>query len=117
MVEDIKLPEIALVFGTGHGPCQALADDLEQCVFLVDAGGRYLSVNRGFGQWLGRPDSEIVGRTVFDLWPRSLAERYAADNRRVLGGDRVEVEENRPRNRQLRTVRTVKIPPVVTAEK
>jgi PAS domain S-box-containing protein len=94
----------------GIGPYRALAESLEQCVFLLDAEGRYLAVNRSFCQWLGLSEAEVLGRGPLDLWPAPLAEAYAAADRRALAGERVEREEQRPRGRQTRTVRTLRVP-------
>jgi PAS domain S-box-containing protein len=94
----------------GIGAYRALAESLEQCVFLLDAQGRYLAVNRSFRQWLGLSEREVLGRGPWELWPTGLADGYAADDRRALAGERVEREEQRPRGRQTRTVRTVKVP-------
>jgi two-component system, cell cycle sensor histidine kinase and response regulator CckA len=94
----------------GIGPYRALAESLDQCVFLLDADGRYLAVNRSFRLWLGLAEAEVLGRGPRDLWPAPLGEVYATDDRRALAGERVEREEQRPRGRQTRTVRTVKVP-------
>ncbi len=97
-------------FRDGIGPYRALAESLEQCVYLLDAEGRYLAVNRSFRQWLGLSEAEVLGRNSRDLWPGPLGEGYADDDRRALAGERVEREEQRPRGRQTRTVRTVLVP-------
>ena len=88
----------------------ALAEAIDRCVFFKDRGNRYLLVNTAFRHWLGHPDAEVVGRTVFDVWPPAVAEALADDDRRVLAGERVEKEEQRPNAHELRTLKTVKIP-------
>ena len=89
---------------------RALADRTDECVFLTDRQGRYVAVNGAFVRWVGRPESEILGRTAFDLWPGPLAESDAADDRRVLDGENVERDEQRPCGAETRQVRTVRIP-------
>ena len=49
-----------------------------------DAEGRYLYVNRGFAERVGRRTRDIVGRTVQDLFAPELASSYAAQDRDVL---------------------------------
>jgi PAS domain S-box-containing protein len=61
-------------------------------------------------RWLGRPETEILGRTVFELWPPSFAEREVAENQRALWGERVEHEGERPREGQPVPVRLLKAP-------
>ena len=89
---------------------RALADRTDECVFLTDRQGRYVALNGAFVRWVGRPESEILGRTAFDLWPGPLAESDAADDRRVLDGENVERDEQRPCGAETRQVRTVRIP-------
>jgi len=67
---------------------QALANQLEftaglietipNPVFYKDAEGRYLGCNKAFESFLGTPRENFVGKSVFDLSPRELAERYHA---------------------------------------
>ncbi len=53
--------------------------------FLKDLAGRYLAVNQSLVERCGlREKRELVGRHVRDIFPRELAERYAAQDKRVL---------------------------------
>jgi PAS domain S-box-containing protein len=92
-------------------PCadafSALAEAVDRCVFVKDTSGRYTRVNAAFCRWLGRPEAEILGRTVFDVWPPSVAESLDAADSRALAGELVEREECRPNGREMRTLRTV----------
>ncbi len=53
-------------------------------VFFKDAGGRYLGCNEAFSKILGVTPEEIVGKTVFDLWPADLAEVYFRQDNALL---------------------------------
>jgi PAS domain S-box-containing protein len=79
-------------------------------VFFKDTTSRYLHINPAFCRWLGRREKDVVGKSIYDLWPPAVAEALAADDRRVLDGDCVEKEEPRPNPRELRTLKTVKMP-------
>ncbi|MGF1647190.1 MAG: helix-turn-helix domain-containing protein [Kineosporiaceae bacterium] len=46
--------------------------------------GRYVFVNGGFLRRVGRPREDVVGATVFDLFPLELARSYAAQDDRLL---------------------------------
>jgi PAS domain S-box-containing protein len=96
--------------GIGEAAFYALADSLDDCVFITDRHGCYLAVNRAFACWVGRPADEIVGRTAFDLWPQRCAEIDFRDGQCALDGERDEREEQRPRGAETRTVRTTRAP-------
>ena len=49
-----------------------------------DTSGRYLYVNRGFAERVGRRARDIVGRTVEDFFAPELAGSYAAQDAEVL---------------------------------
>lgn len=53
-------------------------------VFVKDAEGRYLECNEEFSKIVGVPVEDIRGKTVFDLWPREMAERYHAQDMAML---------------------------------
>jgi PAS domain S-box-containing protein len=90
---------------------RALVENLEQSIFLKDADLRFVAANGPFCQGLGRPESEVVGRTDYDFYPRELADKYRADDLLVLrDGQRLELEEQNLAAGRLRTVRVVKTP-------
>ena len=45
-------------------------------VFYKDISKRYLGCNKAFEHLLQQPRSEIIGKTVFDLGPKKIAEKY-----------------------------------------
>ncbi|MEM1332637.1 MAG: helix-turn-helix domain-containing protein [Actinomycetota bacterium] len=61
----------------------ATVPDVMFCVKAPD--GRYLSANRAFARraGVGGP-GDVVGRTAHDLFPSELADRYEAQDRRLL---------------------------------
>jgi len=90
---------------------RSLVENLEQSVFLKDRDLSFVAVNQPFCRSVSKTEAEIVGRTDYDLYPRRLAEKYRADDHRVLEqGQRVEVEEQSLIAGQPRTVRIVKTP-------
>jgi PAS domain S-box-containing protein len=90
---------------------RTLIENLEQGIFLKDRDLRFVAVNRFFSQGLGLPESAIVGKNDFEFYPRHLAEKYQADDRRVLTeGRRLDLEEQNISNGQTRTVRVIKTP-------
>jgi PAS domain S-box-containing protein len=72
----------------------SLVETLPQSILRKDLEGRFTFVNRRFCTELGRRYEEIVGRTDFDFFPRELAEKYRADDRRVIeSGQAIDVVE------------------------
>jgi PAS domain S-box-containing protein len=53
-------------------------------VFFKDAEGRYTGCNRAFEDFIGRPRTEIIGKTVYDIAPAELAEMYSRKDLEIL---------------------------------
>ncbi len=90
---------------------RSLVENLEQSIFLKDRDLSFVAVNQPFCRSVNKTAEEIVGRTDYDLYPRRLAEKYRADDHRILDqGQRVENEEQSLIAGTPRTVRIVKTP-------
>ena len=88
---------------------RSLIENLSQGIALKDQELRYAVVNSPFCNGLARDEAAIIGMTDFDLYPRPQAEKYFADDRRVLAeGQRVETEQEMRVGDKPRTVRVVK---------
>lgn len=90
----------------------SVLDSLGQCVFVKDRALRYVRANRAFCQSLGAAaPKDVVGKDDFAFYPRALAEKFRADDRRVLlDGNRSEGDEQTVWSGKVRTVRIVKTP-------
>src|ERR1044071_7679248 len=62
----------------------AILDNTPAVVYLKDLEGRYLFVNRRFQELTGRTREEMIGKTVFDVTRRDLAEIAEGQRQRVL---------------------------------
>jgi PAS domain S-box-containing protein len=90
---------------------RTLIENLEQNIFLKDRHLRFVAVNQVFCRQIGLPEQDIIGKTDFDFYPAHLAEKYQADDRRILAeGKRLELEEQNFSDGRLRTVRVIKTP-------
>jgi signal transduction histidine kinase len=69
----------------------SLVESLPLSVFRKDARGRFTFANQTFCTTMGLRAEQIVGRTDHDFLPHAMAERYRADEQRVL--DRGTIEE------------------------
>ena len=62
-----------------------LVESLPASILRKDAEGRFTFGNRLFHEALGVTKSEnLVGKTDLDFFPKELAEKYRADDRRVM---------------------------------
>jgi PAS domain S-box-containing protein len=62
----------------------ALVETIPQLMLCKDLEGRFSFANGRYLAELGITLEEIKGKTDFDFYPRNLAEKYRADDRRVL---------------------------------
>ena len=71
---------------------QELFDRLPDVVFFIkDRQGRYTHANQTLVQRLGLGGREaVIGRSANELFPPRLGDGYAAQDRRVLAGGRIE---------------------------
>ncbi len=89
-----------------------LLDSMPGLTFFKDVNYKYIIVNQNFCDMLGYTKEEIIGKTDFDLMPRHVAEKYHADDIKVLNsGKELSVTEERTlvRGRYL-TIGTRKVP-------
>jgi PAS domain S-box-containing protein len=54
----------------------SLIESLPLPVFYKDTAGRYLGCNRLFEELIEKPREEIIGKSVFDMAPEGIAQRY-----------------------------------------
>ncbi len=90
---------------------RTLVENLQQCVFLKDTDLRFVSANSSFCKLIDRSLEQIVGKTDFDFFPENLAEKYQADDRRVIqSGDTLHLVEQNETPSGRRWVEVVKTP-------
>lgn len=81
----------------------SLVEHLPVCVYRIDLDGRITYGNSAYLQDVGRSLEELLGKTVFDLFPEEEARKYDADDRRVMETGQVfhDVEEHDVRGQTL----------------
>lgn len=96
---------------------RALIDNLPGKVFLKDINSVYVSCNENYAKDFGIKPGEIAGKTDLDLFPTYLAEKYRADDKRVMeSGETESIEEEYMvikdflRGAQKTIINTVKVP-------
>jgi PAS domain S-box-containing protein len=63
---------------------RTLLDTIPNPVFYKNRNGEYTGCNRAFEDFLGRPASEIIGKTVYDMGPKEIADKYFEKDRELL---------------------------------
>ena len=91
---------------------QSLVGNLPQCIMRKDCAGRFIFVNQRFAEMLHAPAEEILGKSDYDFYPTAMAEKFQADDQRVMAsGEMFEtIEENLTANGVLHDVQVLKIP-------
>ena len=73
---------------------QALLDNIPHMAWMKNTRGAFLAVNEAFARACGLERKEILGKTDRDVWPSEHAERYMADDLRIMAsGAKFFVEE------------------------
>lgn len=67
-----------------HAFLQSLLDALPTPVFFKDPAGRYQLLNKAFETQLGQKAEYLLGKSVFDIAPKHLAEKYHEMDRALL---------------------------------
>ncbi len=89
----------------------ALIDYTSSVIYMRDADGRYLLVNREYERLFDLRREDIVGLTDHDLFPREVADAFRENDRQALaGGVPIQMEEHAPGDDGVRTYLTVKWP-------
>jgi diguanylate cyclase (GGDEF)-like protein/PAS domain S-box-containing protein len=69
---------------------RTLVDALPDVIFTKDASGHFTMANRAAYTNSGfASEAEMLGKTVFDLYPHGMAEPYHADDMRTFAGESV----------------------------
>jgi two-component system, sensor histidine kinase and response regulator len=93
---------------------RTLIDLLPDMIYVKDLHGRYVLDNVAHLRFLGsKAAHEVVGKTVYDLYPRELAPIYEADDLQVLKSGQSLLgreEPNVDRAGQSRWINTSKVP-------
>lgn len=76
---------------------QLLLDTIPSPIFSKDAQGRYNLCNKAFQDYVGAPREELLGRTVFEVWPGELAEKYHKMDQAIMERPGMQIYESQVR--------------------
>lgn len=78
---------------------QGLIDAIPNPIFYKDMEGRYQGCNTTWLKYLGKTREEVLGKSVYDLNPKELADIYYAKDQEVYQQpDGIQVYESQVRN-------------------
>jgi PAS domain S-box-containing protein len=90
---------------------KTLLVNLPQRIFYKDKNSVYVSCNENYARDLKIKLEEIAGKTDYDFHPKDLAEKYRADDRKIMeSGKSEDIEEKYIKDGQETVVYTVKTP-------
>ena len=88
-----------------------VADNTTAVIYVKDADGRFLFINRRFEQLFHLTTEQIVGHTNHEIFPREIADAFRANDLQVLErNSTVEYEELAPHEDGLHTYLSIKFP-------
>ena len=70
----------------------AMINIVPDYLFVKDRNSRFILSNRVVAADLGLDVEDLLGRTDFDLHPEELAEKYFADEQRIMGSGKPEID-------------------------
>lgn len=90
---------------------RTLLENLPQKIFHKDRDSVYVSCNGNYARDLKIDPSKIAGKTDYEFFPRELAEKYRADDQRIItSGETADIEEEYIVDGKKVFVHTVKTP-------
>jgi PAS domain S-box-containing protein len=90
---------------------RTLVENLPQKIFHKNANGVYVACNENYARDLGIEPQEVAGKTDYQFFPKELAQKYRADDARILQlGHIEEFDEGYVKDGEDRVVHTVKVP-------
>jgi len=89
-VSEHKQTEAALRNSQIH--LKTIIDNVPAAVFLRDAGGRFILINRTYEEMYGVSNAKVLGKTLHDVFPKKEARQYAEHDARVIK-EKLVVEE------------------------
>ena len=90
---------------------RTLLENLPQRLFFKDKTLTYVSCNENYAQDLQINPDDLAGKTDYDLYPKELAKKYRADDKRIIESEKTEeIQERYVQDGKDFLVHTVKTP-------
>lgn len=109
--ELLKRQRIQKILEENEQQLQAVLNNSPAIIYLVDTDNKLLLVNTSYANRLSTTPEQLIGESIFSLWPADIAQRFAAQNQTVLQtGQLIELEEVVPLPDGIHTYITAKFP-------
>lgn len=90
---------------------RSLLDNLPQLIWQKDERFMYVTCNQALAGALGATPKDLIGKTDYDFYPAELADKYRADDLRIMASGHIEIyDEHWQQSGDIRYVHTTKIP-------
>lgn len=90
---------------------KTLVENIPQKIVMKDRKYRWVSINENFARDLGVRPKDVVGKVDHDLFPKEFADKYRADDVRIMEtGKTEEIEEKYLQEGRETWVNTIKTP-------
>jgi PAS domain S-box-containing protein len=90
---------------------RALVDNSTTCIYVKDAAGRYLLINRQYELLFHVSRADFVGRTDYDVFPEDVAHALRQNDLEVMQrNEAIEFEEVAPHDDGPHTYISIKVP-------
>ena len=68
---------------------KVLMETIPNPIFYKDAAGKYTGCNRAFEKYFGQPRDQFIGKTLYDIVPKEIADKYYQQDQELLnhGGE------------------------------
>lgn len=107
----LRIGEAEEALKASESRLQAILDHSPVIVYLKDIEGRYLLVNHRWETLFHLRRDQVLGKTVYDVFPKERADVFRANDRQVLQtGGPLEFEEVAPHDDGPHTYLSVKFP-------
>lgn len=76
--------EAAIALANQQALLRSLIDSVPDLIFFKDLNSNYLGCNKAFTEFVGRPESEQIGKSDFDFFDQDTAEFFRTKDRETL---------------------------------
>jgi PAS domain S-box-containing protein len=73
------------IHAIGHR-LQSVVNTIPDYIFYKDSDGRFLGCNKAFETLLGRSESELIGKTIYDFVPEERARYFSSQDKQAMAG-------------------------------
>lgn len=74
---------------------QEVLNAMPSPIFYKDMEGKYIGCNQAFAAFVGKQPSEIIGKSVYDVFPYIAADKYSEMDQDLLSNPGIQVYEYR----------------------